>query len=322
MIKIILMTLLFCLSSFTMGIAEIQYYLYPLKISDIDEDSETIKYITNFHAWFSSELSNYSFTPAGTTNDARVIIKGFSFYFEERVIFHINVYDRISNRMLFEDETYTSQYDSESGIKKAVSGLAERFPKKWNGEKLDVYSEYVFTESQDSNTVQTNEALPGLQSIQFVSLADLNYFYPQGLEIGVLDVFMVWLRQDNKFGIGLGSKLIDLYVNMPGYTNNAGTFLPLMIIVPLYYENEADKINDFYAVFQWAWYKPLQISDSATNTNMNNFVQNPLNYIDLRLTYYFLSFASVSCGASYFYDTGKYYFYIGASIYLGYYKKE
>jgi len=316
-LKLLFASFIFMLLFYNALISSTNYYLSSLNISDIDDASATYKIVQNFSDWFNTGLSNYGLTIVSNIEESQISFKPYSFYFEGRLIFHIKAFSSNRGVLLFEEETYTTEWKKEENIKQSVLDLSERVYRRLNGEKIDIYKEK--RDETVSNIVIEDKQI--FHRTQIITLVDLSYFYPAGGVLDFLEYKMIWLHPGGgDFGIGVGTTLAEVFFNMPGYTNMAGTLLPLEIYFPVSIDLQG--VNDWYIVAKWSWYKPVDYSDKATNTNINFFVQNPITSLDLSCRYFFLPFMSASLGITYFYDKGTFSFYLGASIFLGFYNKQ
>lgn len=306
-------------------------FIQPWKVPTADKEALTNNYLFKAESWFKEPLVAAGFNLLTTNIAVPVTVKGRIYAHSDLCYLHIWIYTASNNTLLHEDETFSPLPLSEAGLSNAASALAARFINWSTGIKDPVYqlesAESEFATNEEGFYLIENTETEKLSRIQLLSLGSLTYTYPLGLEIGAIEIFNIWFQPDWKLGIGIGSKLARLYLNMPGYTSATGTILPLQIFVPVWINPENEKHNDLIVETEWAWYAPIQVSGTAantatTNTNINYFLDRPVNYIKLSASYYFTPFTYLQAGVNYFYNTGSFSFFIGGSFLVGFYKKE
>jgi hypothetical protein len=267
----------------------------------------------------------------GTQTESQMVMSGVVFYYDEKIIIQIRMTDVFQKKIKFKDEVFTYDIKSEKGINIALNHLAERILKQMRDEPVDTYEEteiYLTENTNDTINSDTNKSGTNpvnlftntFQRLELISLASLGYAYPTGGELGVVQGAFIWQIPNWPVGIGIGSQLLKIYLNFPGYTNSTGTLLPIQLYTSIWVNPDLDKTTDLLLTTEWAWYHPGQ--SQTSNTNVNYFLQSPINYFDFRLNFFFTAFTSAFAGYTYYYDKGTYTFYIGATVYMGKYRKE
>ncbi len=318
----------------------------PLQVFDKEEFPTNSFFINSAFDWLTFELSNQNYFSIlkdetgrlfsnqsfsnlkGTERDAAfgktmqsdLVLNSFLFYYDGKIIFHVRMTEVSSGKKKFEDEIYTRDLESTNGFKTGVKNLTARIVRKMKGETLDAYREKAndLEEIKDVEEETNTAFIP--QRVQRIAIAGLGYTFPSGVEVSVFHASYLWLREEWPVGIGIGSDLVKLYLNLPGYTNTAGTILPLQLFLPIYIFPDANKMFDFIVSAEWAWYG--NFSSDTANTNVNYLLDNSIRYIDLKTSFFFNNFSYLCAGAKYFYSTGDYQFYIGGAVFMGWYKKE
>lgn len=262
---------------------------------------------------------------AGKTEGADLVLSGYLDWFDNKFIVNVRMTSVTNKKKIFEDQVYTFDLTNTAGLRNSVSNLALRIVRKMKGEEVEAYSEGVPGEEMDETTNENGTNLAPAEKARILrqlSLLSLGYQFPTGFEFTFIEASYNWLHPDWRCGIGLGSYLVKMCPNFPGYTNATGTILPVQLSVPVWTNPDKDKITDILFRAEWAWYAPFNISGSSTNTNAPFFLDTPVNYLDLRFSFYFTSFADLNAGCAWLYNTGNVYFYIGGTVFLGFYQKE
>lgn len=337
--------LLFFTPSLVLQAAPPKLLILPFAVVETNLYSEGKKFATNAYSWLLEDLSKTNFfdilprhpeagkfrgkgperdAQIGAGEGADLVLFGYIDWFDGKFIVNVRMTAVTNKKKLFEDQVYTFNLTNASVLRSAVSNLAIRIIGKTKGEEIDAYSEAIADGEGEEEAVSDTNALPAQKTtiLRQLSLISLGYQFPTGFEFSLIEGSYNWLHPDLRAGIGVGSYLVKMCPNFPGYTNATGTILPLQLSIPVWTNPEKDRITDLLFRAEWAWYTPFNVSGSTTNTNAGFFLDTPVNYLDLRLSFYFTGFSYVSAGCSWLYNTGNVYFYIGGAVFLGFYQKE
>jgi hypothetical protein len=345
--------LLLCLSLFTTPVIlaaaqKTSLLVLPLSIAENGILRPQTAFATNASAWLSASLSgkpgiqglnvmNGPLESPGTgettlDRDIRLgkkagadkVLSGYIDLYDGKLMVRIRVTDTTNKKRTLDDQVYTYNLTNQAGLQYAVSNLALRIPRLVNGVEPEAYIEpSESTDNTEELVNGTNSApLERAKILRQLSLVSLDYHYPTGFDLTFIETSYNWLHPVWPVGIGLGSCLVRMALNLPGYAAVTGTILPVQLSVPVLVNPDKERITDLVFRTEWAWYAPINISGSATNTNSSFFLDNPVNYLDFRLSFYFTGFSSVNAGCMWLYNTGNVYFYAGATVFLGFYTKE
>lgn len=347
MMPAMVLTALFTVNAHTSPARTLLYI--PLSIAEKSILTGPLSFATNATDWLQSRLTDsgaFTVIPSnpvplspgekiqdrdfrlGKTSGAGIVLSGYVDFYDGKLLVRVRLTDMTNPKRKYDDQVYTENLSNREGLLLAVSNLAMRVGQYGPGREPDPYiepgndSNGSVEAAGETNAPQQTEKTKVLRQL---SLLSLGYQYPTGFELDFFEASYNWIHPDWRVGIGLGSCLVRMLLSFPGYTNSTGTILPVQLTVPLWTNPDKDRITDLIFRTEWAWYTPLSISGSSTNTNTSFFLDNPVNYLDFRLSFYFTRFCYVNAGCMWLYritGSGSVYFYAGGTVFLGFYQKE
>lgn len=279
-------------------------------------------FISNTYFDLSNELEKNDIkveNSSGTDKSIKV------FVYRINDLTYINVKCYTNDVFFIEDEVYIKGKITEEIWKNLLRDLSHRISLILKGENPSFYISFEdqkkkeflknFTDEEIEKMITEDESK--VENIEFFSLFDAGYFYPLGIEIGILHLFRVF--HSYKFsGIGVGIELLKLYPSYTNTTNSLFSLLPVSFYFPVLVSKRS-VVSDLMLKVEWSWYNS---SINNTNTNNSGVSQGEsLSYLSLGVVYYF-PYITIDCGLRYHYLQNDLIFYIGGRIYIGRYIKN